>query len=219
MATKCLSGSSFYVRILPGCRQGQHMGCQGGTHEKGSCWDNSEKSYKHPTAGMCSEQTVEPWGWLSEDDRDEWRSGLWSTAQKPWVWALKGVCSVLGIRATLGIVVNVSLWQNTHGKNSRKEELTLGLSFGGFCPWLADVLFLDCEKVDRPSWLKGTENWVAHFLIAKKPKQTEPPSFNHLLLLDRAAETQSYTTQSLGVCFLPKWKQERGCWSRRLVSL
>lgn len=50
MATKCLSGPSFSVRILPGCCQGQPMGCHGGSHEKGSCWDDSEKSYIHPNA-------------------------------------------------------------------------------------------------------------------------------------------------------------------------
>ena len=49
-ATKCLSGLSFSVRILPRCCQGQPMGCQGGSHEKGSCWDDSEKSYIHPNA-------------------------------------------------------------------------------------------------------------------------------------------------------------------------
>lgn len=26
------------------------MGCQGGSHEKGSCWDNGEKTYIHPHA-------------------------------------------------------------------------------------------------------------------------------------------------------------------------
>lgn len=154
MATRCLFGPSSSVRILPGCWQGQSMGCQGGSHEKGSCWDNGEKTYIHPHAndwdvlgagGRALRLAVRGWQrWVKEWAVELCPEALGMTTQRH--------CSVLGIRVTLDIAVNVPLWQSTHGKNSMKKELTLGLSFGGFCPWLADGFFLDHGEVDHCGW-------------------------------------------------------------------
>lgn len=87
-----------------------------------------------PMAGMCLEQTVEPWGWLSEDDRDEWRSGLWSTVQKPWVWATKGIYFCSWYKSHFGHCGKCVLVTKYSWKELKEETTYFGFQFWRFLP-------------------------------------------------------------------------------------
>lgn len=183
-------------------------------------------TYTHmPMTGMCLELAVEHWGWLSEDDRDESQGEGCRALPRSLGYEHPKALFCSWYKSHFGHCGKWVLVTKYSWKELNEKKLTLGLTFGGFCPWLADGFFLDHGEVDHCEFFldhcdwRVQKNWVAHFMVAKKPDQTEPPSFNHHLWLDRPAETQGCTTQSSGVCFLPKWKQEKGCWSRSLVSL